>query len=238
MLGYLDYELIRSSPKILCGYSDITALANVITAKTGIVTYSGPHFCIWAMKKGFDYTLDYFKKCLMDMEPFPVEVSEAFRDEKWWEDQGNSTFVKNEGYQLINEGRSQRMIVGGNLCTLNLLQGTEYMPDLRASVLFLEEDELAGKYSSVEFDRNLQSLIHQPDFDKVRGVVIGRFQKNTDMTFGKLVEIITGKKELESIPVIANADFGHTFPLITFPIGGQVKLIATGENISLKIIEH
>ncbi len=98
LLRYLDYELIRSSPKILCGYSDITALANAITAKTGLVTYSGPHFCVWAMKEGFDYTLSYFKKCLMDREPFPVETSEAFRDEKWWEDQENSTFVKNEGY--------------------------------------------------------------------------------------------------------------------------------------------
>ncbi len=58
------------------------------------------------------------------------------------------------------------------------------------------------------------------------------------MTLGKLANIITAKKELENIPVIANADFGHTFPLITFPIGGQAKLIATGEKISLEIIEH
>src|SRR3989344_4225630 len=44
LLRYLYYELIRQNPKILCGYSDITALSNAIFAKTGLVTYSGPHF--------------------------------------------------------------------------------------------------------------------------------------------------------------------------------------------------
>ena len=62
ILDYIDYELIKNNPKIICGFSDITALLHAIYAKTGLVTYYGPHFSSFGMKKGFDYTLKYFKK--------------------------------------------------------------------------------------------------------------------------------------------------------------------------------
>lgn len=64
LLKYIDYNLIKNNPKILCGYSDITALSNAIYAKTGLVTYSGPHYSSFGMEKGIDYIIDYFKKCL------------------------------------------------------------------------------------------------------------------------------------------------------------------------------
>src|SRR3989338_11036057 len=131
-------------------------------------------------------------------------------------DQQNRTFYDNEGYWSINEGETEGIIVGANLCTFNLLQGTEFMPDLKNTVLFLEDD-----YESVShtFDRDLQSLIHQPNFSGVKGLVIGRFQKKSKMTNELLTKIIKTKKELNSLPVIANVDFGHTTPIITFPIG-------------------
>src|SRR5688572_23346709 len=59
LLGYLDYDLIRANPKIFCGYSDITALATAIHARTGLLTYSGPHFTTFGMKRGIDYTKEY-----------------------------------------------------------------------------------------------------------------------------------------------------------------------------------
>ena len=61
LLKYLDYDLIMNNPKILCGYSDITVLANAITAKTGLVTYSGLHFSTFGMKKEFEYNFEYFR---------------------------------------------------------------------------------------------------------------------------------------------------------------------------------
>ena len=237
LLKYIDYELIRENPKILCGYSDITALTNAITAKTGLVTYSGPHFSTWAMKKEFEYNLEYFRKCLMVDEPFDVQPSKTWSDDAWYRDQENRNCIKNDGYQVIHEGEAEGTILGGNLCTFNLLQGTEFMPDLRNSILFLEDDDLAGDYFSVEFDRNLQSLIHQPHFDSVKGIVIGRFQKNVDITFEKLLYIIRTKKEL-NMPIIANADFGHTNPLITFPIGGKATFTAEKNKVTLVITEH
>lgn len=62
ILDYIDYDLIKANPKIICGFSDITALSNAIYAKTGMVTYSGPHFSSFGMKKGFEYTRGVFSK--------------------------------------------------------------------------------------------------------------------------------------------------------------------------------
>ena len=73
ILDYIDYDLIKQNPKIICGFSDITALTNSIYAKTGLVTYSGPHFSSFGMKKGFDYTEEYFKKMFMQNEKIKVE---------------------------------------------------------------------------------------------------------------------------------------------------------------------
>lgn len=72
LLDAIDYDLIKRNPKILCGYSDITALSHAIYAKTGLVTYSGPHFISFGDKRNFDYTGQYFQKCLFSVDPFRV----------------------------------------------------------------------------------------------------------------------------------------------------------------------
>jgi len=128
-------------------------------------------------------------------------------------------------------GISPKTILGANLCTFNLFQGTEYMPSLNNSILFLEDDETS---KSFDFDRNLQSLIHLRDFSGVRGIVIGRFQKESEITNGLLTRIIKTKRELNNIPVLANVDFGHTSPIISFPVGGTCKVEAT-KDLALKI---
>lgn len=237
LLDYIDYSLIEQNPKILCGYSDITALANAITAKTGLVTYSGPHFSTWGMKKEFEYNLEYFKKCLMEEGDFEVKSSKTWSDDHWFRDQENRDIQSNEGFAVLNKGETSGTIRGGNLCTFNLLNGTEYAPDISQSILFLEDDGATEGDFAVEFDRNLQSLIHQPNFDKVKGIVMGRFQKSAQMNMDLLKYIVETKEQLKNIPIIANVDFGHTNPLITFPIGGTVKLVA-GEGVELRILKH
>lgn len=235
LLQYIDYDLIKQNPKILCGYSDITALTNAIYAKTGLVTYSGTHFFSFGDKKGFDYSLEYFKKCLMSDEPFELKPSPTWSNDRWANDQENRNFVENDGYWVINEGNAQGIIIGGNQCTLNLLQGTEFMPDINGSILFLEDDDEAHKAT---IDRDLQSIIHQPGFENVRGIVFGRLQPGTGMTKDLLTKIIKTKKELNNIPVISNVDFGHTSPIITFPIGGEVELVVSTDNSRIKIVKH
>jgi len=168
ILKYLDYDLIKNNPKILCGYSDITALANAITTKTGLITYSGLHFSTWGMKKEFEYNLEYFRKSLVEEDEFEVKPSKTWSDDPWYKDQDNRKLIENEGFIILNKGEAKGTIFGGNLCTFNLLQGTEFMPDISNSILFLEDDDFTGGDFDVEFDRNLQSLIHQPDFEKVK----------------------------------------------------------------------
>lgn len=237
LLSFLDYVFIRNHPKIFCGYSDITALTNAITAKSGLVTYSGPHFLNWAMKKEFDYNVDYFKKCLTNEKEYLIEPSKAWTDDSWYKDQVNRIIEKNEGFIILKEGEAEGIIYGGNLSTLNLLQGTGFMPDISDSILFIEDDDLAGKHSGSMFDRALQSLIHQPDFQNVRGIVFGRFQKNADMTLEK-INFMVQTKNLKKIPIIANVDFGHTNPMITFPIGGKARMYVKKNQIKLEIIIH
>lgn len=235
LLEYLDYDLIAANPKILCGYSDITALGNSIYAKTGLVTYSGPHYSSFGMKKSFDYTQSYFSKCLIEEESFNLEPTDFWSDDAWFLDQNDRIFYPQDEYLILNEGQCEGTIIGGNICTLNLLHGTEYMPDLEGKILFLEDDDLSNPET---FDRDLQSLIHQKGFDKVVGIVIGRFQTRFDMTIEKIKKIISTKKALETIPVIYNVNFGHTTPIITFPIGGTAKIKAFDGKASIVIDKH
>lgn len=109
------------------------------------------------------------------------------------------------------------------------------MPSLKGSILFLEEDY---EISPVNFDRLLQSLIHQSDFSEVQGIVIGRFQKGSNMTREILTRIIETKRELANLPIIANVDFGHTNPLITFPIGGSARVEANENGVNITILKH
>ena len=235
LLDYIDYDLIKENPKILCGYSDITALSNAIYARTGLVTYSGSHYSSFGMLKGFEYEFEAFKKMFFQEEEVEIKSSEEWSDDAWFIDQENREFIPNEGMFVINSGEAEGRIVGGNLCTLNLLQGTKYMPDITDSILFIEDDNMAGKLFFVEFDRNLQSLMHLPEFKTVRGIVIGRNEKGCEMTKEKWIKLIKGKKELSNIPVIAGADFGHSTPRFDFPVGGTAKLVARENEIKLTI---
>ncbi|PIP28211.1 MAG: LD-carboxypeptidase [Candidatus Moranbacteria bacterium CG23_combo_of_CG06-09_8_20_14_all_35_22] len=235
LLKYIDWNLIKNNPKIFCGFSDITALGNAIFAKTGLVNYSGPAYANFSEKKGFDYTLEYFEKCLFSKKPFEIKPSQKWSDDKYYLDQKNRTLFKNKGPLIVNEGEVEGTLLGGNLCTLNLLQGTQYFPDISNSILFIENDY---ESNAVTFDRNLQSLLHLPNFDKVRGIVFGRFQRASEINNDKLIKIIKTKKELDSFSIIINADFGHTQSMITFPIGGRAKLSVKDGKIKLEIIEH
>lgn len=238
ILRYIDWDLIKNNPKILCGFSDITVLNNAIYAKTGLVTYSGPHYSTFGQKLYFDYTMKYFKKCCFSNEPFELLSSEHWSDDAWYQNQNKRNLIKNEGWLVVNRGEASGTILGANLCTFNLLQGTEYFPDMEDSILFLEDDGFNEESTAVNFDRDLQSLIHLSEFRGVKGIVMGRFQNISQMTNDKIIKIIKTKKELDKLPIIANVDFGHTDPKITFPVGGAVKMQAEEANAKLEIYQQ
>lgn len=220
LLRHLDYDLIAKNPKILCGFSDITALHNAVYAKTGLVTYHGPHYGTFAFDREAQYTRKAFFDCVMKDTPIMVTPSE--------------TAAK---YHTIQEGTCEGTIIGGNLCTLNLLQGTPYMPDIRNKVLFLEDDNIMGDYFCYEFDRNLESLLQIEGADTIKGIVFGRFDDSCGLIVETIADIIQDKVPA-NIPVIFGADFGHVFPMITFPIGGTVRIQANKNMAEISILSH
>ena len=233
LLPYINWNFIKKNPKPFLGYSDITVLSNAIYAKTGLITYSGPNFSSFGVEhqKTARYIIENWKKCLMSDEPFNITSGEYFGERK-------IKPRKNKGMIIFQKGNAEGILIGGNLCSLNLLQGTEYMPSLKNTILFLEEDDFGGKTTPLEFERNLESLLQLPNVNTIKGIVFGRFQKGASMTVEKLKFILSSKNISKNIPIIANADFGHTNPIFTFPIGGTVKIEVKNKKIEIKILKH
>lgn len=230
LLKYLDYELIKNNPKIFCGYSDITALLNAILAKTGLQTYYGPHYSSLGMKYGCDYTFEHFIKMLTTDDKDNITPSQIWSDDLWFLDQEKREFDANEGFWVIHNGTAKGVIAGGNLCTYNLLLGTPYRRKFTEDTILFIEDTASAPLQ--DFERDLQALIHQEDFSNVKGIVIGRFQKGSQITREGLEYIINTKEELKNMPIIANVDFGHSYPLLTIPLGGIATI--DGSNLTLE----
>jgi muramoyltetrapeptide carboxypeptidase len=236
ILPYLDYDLIAKNPKIIIGYSDITAIINAIYAKTGIITYSGPGFS--SLKSiefdNQDFTYKYWHRALFESGSIEVLPAKNIIDESYKSGKSVASEYISDGFWVINQGLAEGTIIGGNLCTLNLLQGTEFMPSLIDSILFIEDDY---ESSAGHFDRDLESLTHLPDFDRIRGLVIGVFQADSGVSRDTLTKLIKNKTKLSNIPVLANVNFGHTKPMLTFPIGAKATLVLKS-NISTLAISN
>ena len=94
-----------------------------------------------------------------------------------------------------------------------------------------------GEYFSYEFERNLQSLLQVEGADTIKGVIFGRFDESCKMSLERISDIVRGKVPA-NIPVVFGVDFGHVFPIMTFPIGGQVKVEATSKDVAITMLTH
>ncbi|MEU4325555.1 S66 family peptidase [Nonomuraea dietziae] len=235
LLPFLDWELIRANPKILCGYSDITALQNAVLARTGLVTYSGPHWSTFGMRDHFEQTLEWFTEVMFGTAPISLTPAARWNDDLWFLDQDRRDLIPNEGWWPIQPGTAEGRIVGGNLCTLNLLQGTPYMPSLDGAILIVEDD---FESHPATFARDLTSLLQLPDAAGIRGLAVGRFQNASNMTRALLEQIIGSQPALTGIPILANIDVGHTYPLATVPIGGHAGLTVADNESLLTFQRH
>lgn len=115
LLPHLDFELIAANPKVFCGYSAITALHDAILARSGLVTYSGPHWSTLGMRDHLDDTHAWFRRALFTDDDLVVQPSAAWTDDAWYADQDDRHPQRNDGSWVLASGR----MVG----TLNLLQG-------------------------------------------------------------------------------------------------------------------
>lgn len=240
LIDHIDWKLIRKNPKFFCGYSDTTVLNNAFLAKAGLVTYQGPLFITMALKNYYEYMLEYFQKCVMEKGPYTVVPSDQWQDDDIDADKEQINLMKNEGPvvipTLVGDSFSvEGTIVGGNLSSIALLQGTSYLPDLNGSILFIEDDY---EWQGWHFDRCLQGLVQQKEFKGVKAVIWGRFQLPSKIDMGMIHQIVKTKSQLDRLPNVCNFDFGHSNPKFTFPVGGRCRLEAKAGEVSLTILEH
>lgn len=235
LLPHLDWELIRANPKIFCGYSDITALQGAMLAQAGLVTYYGPHWSSFGMARHCEQTVAWFTACLLRDDPVQLAPAGTWTDDLWFLDQEDREVLPGDGWWPLQPGLAAGRVVGGNLCTLNLLQGKAYLPSLADAVLFVEDD---CESQPPNFARDLTSLLQLPGAAGLRGLVIGRFQRDSHMTRPLLEQIVAGQPRLAGLPVLANVDIGHTNPIATIPLGGQAEISAGPGDLGVVLTRH
>jgi muramoyltetrapeptide carboxypeptidase LdcA involved in peptidoglycan recycling len=106
LLPRLDWDLIAANPKVLCGFSDVSALLDPILARTGLVTYSGPHWSSFGMLRHFDETLRWFADCLFEDRPLALAPATSWTDDEWYLDQERRVVRPNDGWWVLAEGQA------------------------------------------------------------------------------------------------------------------------------------
>jgi muramoyltetrapeptide carboxypeptidase len=221
ILPMLDYDVIRANPKVLIGYSDITALLYGIYQKSGLISFHGPV----GTSTFNDYSVHNFKRVLMN-----PERNETFK---------NSTSGDDEnvyGVTSIVKGKGKGRLVGGNLSIMVSLIGTEFDVDYSGKIIFMEE---IGE-EPYRVDRMLTQLIQAGKFKNAAGVMMGIFRKcevkeNSDLTVKSfnLMEVLKDRFASLKIPVVYGMSFGHVKDKFTIPFGALAELDADKQTFAL-----
>lgn len=235
LLDGLDYDLIKANPKIFIGYSDVTALTTAITTKTGLVTFSGPGAISFAKPEPFEYTWDHFKKmCINPQENLTIESSHDYADDLYFLRPDNDHRIKkaNDGIKVFSNGKASGEIIAGNLQTILILNGTQYLSDMTDKILFIEEDETS---TPAHVDRFLCQCKQLGWFDKIAGLVFGRFTEQSSFSSeDSLEDILKEYFSNTKFPILYNVDFGHSDPLITIPNGGIASIDTKKKQIKFQ----
>jgi len=229
ILPLVDWDVVISNPKPLIGFSDITVLLNAVYAKTGQRGYLGPNFSTFGRMLEWKYTLATFHE-VMSGKPTTLRKSTQ------WGTRGRKRY-STPPRKIIQTGEAEAVVIGGNLGTFYLLQGTEYQPVFDKPFIFaLEDDAEAGGYTAKEVSRRFESVLQLHGFrQNIRGLLIGRFEPDSELSYSILESIILSK-ELSAIPIVAGIDFGHTLPIVTLPIGGMIKLTAD-KRVTIEVLQ-
>lgn len=236
ILPYIDYEYFKKHPKIIIGYSDMTAILLAIYAKTGIPTYYGP-----AMVASFgefppfvEETFEYFEDVLIRNQalPFLFKTPKQWTEEYIpWEEQERGKKGEINKLVTVHSGRSRGRLIGGNLNTMQGIWNTEYMPTIQQGDILLIEDSLK---EAATIERSFALLKCSGVFDRIGGLILGKHEKFNDLETGrKPYEILKEVMGEVSFPVLAEFDCCHTHPMLTMPIGAMVELDADNQRVSL-----
>lgn len=212
ILPYLDYERIRQNPKIIVGFSDITALTLAIYARTGMITFHGPNgLTSWKTKQ-----TEYFRRVLFAGE------SVTFQNLKDGEDEDRLMQVKYR-IRTITPGSARGKLIGGNLSVFSGIVGSPYLPDLKGAILFLEETN----ENIYRIDRMMTHLKIAGVFKNLAGFIFGQCPNcSPDADYGSLTleEVILDHIKPLGIPAWSGAMIGHIEPILTLPIGLEVEI--------------
>ncbi|WP_371068973.1 S66 peptidase family protein [Sediminibacillus sp. JSM 1682029] len=235
LLPYIDYEVVKNNPKIVMGYSDVTALLLSLYAKTGLATFYGPAIIpsFGEFPEMLPKGLEFFQHVVTKQKnaPYTLEIPEKWTDEMldWHTQNRAKKMYINEGWNCLREGKTTGKLIGGNLNTMSGFLNTEYFPDLTDSILFIEDS-----FKDMAVEERLFSMLKVSGiFDKISGLIVGKHEQfddlNAPFTLDELLLEVIGDRD---IPILTNVDVGHTFPSHVFPIGIQAELDADHGNIT------
>lgn len=209
LLPNIDYKLIKKNPKVLLGYSDITALLQAIHRKTGLVCFHGP---VGASEPS-DYSIHNFRQMLMEHQmPFKIK---NYAEHK---------------ISIIHPGQAEGELVGGNLTLLAAMAGTGYEICFKNKIVFLED---IGE-KPYRIDRMLTQLRQAADLDAAAAILLGVFENcEGDEKSLSLEETLKDRVGDLGIPVLYGMSFGHMDYQMTLPVGIRVKIDTDSPQLSL-----
>lgn len=236
ILDLVDFNLIKQNPKILIGFSDITALLLGIFAKTNLVTFHGPGLLpsfgdangvhadsLQAMKTVLEGRSE--KIVCTDFETFSEQS--LFWDK---EDDIPRSYERSKGVEVLSDGIVSGTLLGGNLETLIGIAGSPFMPDFDGAILFLEE---CGSTTAKTL-RDLKTLEYLGVLPKVRGMVFGRQfnYRDNPLPYDLQSELKKIGKKFR-FPILYNMPIGHTEPKLTLPLG--IKAVLNSKEKTLVV---
>lgn len=212
-LDYIDYEMIKKHPKIICGFSDNTSILNAIHEKTGLVTYHGPTFkSLTSWETGYAYK-QFVKTFVEDTRSLIMGEPE-------------------DEYTTIQVGQATGELVGGNLSLFTKLICGKYAVNLQDKILFLEE--LGFEAAPEMVNSNIYYLKQNGVFDRIAGLWIGNYEHPSKVSIEKIIKNAIGDEY--KFPIIKSDNFGHIDKKIIIPIGTKAE-INTNEKIKIKLVE-
>lgn len=224
ILDMVDYDLIRKNPKVMIGFSDVTALVNAIYQRTGLITFHGP----------ISRTIhrDYNK---MQFENIAMKPTDVYTIRSAENDLQKAVSDKTLERYVINPGHAEGKLVGGNLTLICSMIGTPYQMNLKDKIVMIED---VGE-EPYRIDRMLTQLIACDELTKAAGIAFG-VCKRCDKT-GKAVapnsftlrQVIEDRIKPLRIPAVYGLSFGHNENNFTFPIGLNARLDTDNMTITL-----
>lgn len=209
---YLDYNAIKENPKIICGYSDITSITNIISEKTKLVTFNGTNFKTIATDET-DYS---YKEVIKRFVEGSLELGQI--DDK---------------YITIRDGYAKGELIGGNLSLIHGMVEGKYSLNFENKILFIEE--LGLETSPTLISNYLYYLKQNNVFDKIQGLWIGNYEHESGITLEQIV--LDTIKDKYIFPIIKSNNFGHIERKTVIPIGTKAK-IDTKKDIKIELIER